>query len=77
MMTVLRELKNHVIEHVTGDKVTYSLDKSDNASLFKIVYVAPMKALAAEVVAKFSKRLAYLGVVVRELTGDMQLTRVR
>ncbi|KDN48882.1 Sec63-domain-containing protein [Tilletiaria anomala UBC 951] len=42
---------------------------------FKIVYVAPMKALASEIVRKFSKRLSYLGVVVRELTGDMQLTR--
>ncbi|KAF3939723.1 hypothetical protein ABW19_dt0207732 [Dactylella cylindrospora] len=34
-----------------------------------------MKALAAEVVAKFSKRLAWLGVEVRELTGDMHLTK--
>ncbi|ORZ33314.1 Sec63 Brl domain-domain-containing protein [Catenaria anguillulae PL171] len=42
---------------------------------FKIVYVAPMKALAAEVVEKFSKRLAPLGMQVRELTGDMQLTK--
>ncbi|WFD27418.1 RNA helicase [Malassezia nana] len=42
---------------------------------FKIVYVAPMKALVAEVVAKFSKRLRFLGLQVRELTGDMQLTR--
>ncbi|KAI8617669.1 Sec63 Brl domain-containing protein [Chytriomyces sp. MP71] len=48
---------------------------------FKIVYVAPMKALAAEVVAKFSKRLGGkeseggLGITVKELTGDMQLTK--
>ncbi|WFD31329.1 RNA helicase [Malassezia sp. CBS 17886] len=42
---------------------------------FKIVYVAPMKALVAEIVAKFSQRLRYLGIAVRELTGDMQLTR--
>ena len=39
---------------------------------FKIVYVAPMKALAAEMTANFSKKLAPLGIVVRELTGDMQ-----
>jgi len=44
-------------------------------SAFKIVYVAPMKALAAEVTANFSKRLAPLGLKVRELTGDMQLTK--
>ena len=41
----------------------------------KIIYVAPMKALAQEVVAKFSERLASLGLRVRELTGDMQLTK--
>jgi antiviral helicase SLH1 len=42
---------------------------------FKIIYVAPMKALAAEIVRKFSGRLAFLGMKVRELTGDMQLTK--
>ncbi|KAJ5354886.1 hypothetical protein N7541_005930 [Penicillium brevicompactum] len=42
---------------------------------FKIVYVAPMKALAAEVTDKLGKRLAWLGIKVRELTGDMQLTK--
>lgn len=42
---------------------------------FKIVYVAPMKALAAEVVEKFGKKLAPLGLRVREYTGDMNLTR--
>ena len=41
----------------------------------KIVYVAPMKALAAEVAAAFGRRLGPLGLRVRELTGDMQLTR--
>jgi len=49
----------------------YDIAKSE----FKIVYVAPMKALAAEVVQKMGKRLAWLGISVRELTGDMQLTR--
>ena len=34
-----------------------------------------MKALAAEMTANFSKRLSPLGVSVRELTGDMQLTK--
>eukprot|EP00760_Papus_ankaliazontas_P019676 PhM_4_TR18055/c0_g1_i1/m.41049/K18663/ASCC3; activating signal cointegrator complex subunit 3 len=42
---------------------------------FKIVYVAPMKALAAEMVDNFSKRLAPFAIIVRELTGDMQLTK--
>lgn len=34
-----------------------------------------MKALAAEMVQNFGKRLASLGISVRELTGDMQLTK--
>ena len=34
-----------------------------------------MKALAAEMVSNFGKRLAPLGISVRELTGDMQLTK--
>lgn len=43
---------------------------------FQIVYVAPMKALAAEMTANFSKRLSSLGIVVREFTGDMSLTKI-
>jgi activating signal cointegrator complex subunit 3 len=35
----------------------------------QVVYVAPMKALAAEVTANFGKRLEPLGLMVRELTG--------
>ncbi|SCU86661.1 LANO_0C08768g1_1 [Lachancea nothofagi CBS 11611] len=42
---------------------------------FKVVYVAPLKALAAEIVDKFSKKLAVFDIKVRELTGDMQLTK--
>ncbi|XP_035776945.1 activating signal cointegrator 1 complex subunit 3-like [Anopheles albimanus] len=42
---------------------------------FKIVYVAPMKALAAEMTSNFGKRLQPLNILVRELTGDMQLTK--
>ena len=42
---------------------------------FKIVYVAPMKALAAEVAQKFSEKLKPFHMQVRELTGDMQLSR--
>lgn len=34
-----------------------------------------MKALAAEMVRNFGRRLAPLGISVRELTGDMQLTK--
>ncbi len=34
-----------------------------------------MKALAAEIVRKFTKRLQWLAIRVRELTGDMQMTK--
>ncbi|GFE55676.1 DEAD-box helicase [Babesia ovis] len=39
----------------------------------KVVYVAPMKALAAEVTSKFNKALDPLGLRVREVTGDTQI----
>ena len=44
-------------------------------SAFKIVYVAPMKALVQEVVKNFSERLKDYGITVRELSGDSSLTR--
>lgn len=34
-----------------------------------------IQALAAEMTENFGKRLGPLGVAVRELTGDMQLTK--
>jgi pre-mRNA-splicing helicase BRR2 len=42
---------------------------------FKIVYIAPMKALVQEVVKNFRGRLKDYGVVVRELSGDSSLSR--
>lgn len=48
----------------------------DSAPPFKAVYVAPMKALAAEIVEKFSKRLTpTFGLQVLEVTGDTQPPR--
>ena len=63
MLTIVNQIKKNIVDGV--------LRRDD----FKIVYVAPMKALAAEMVENFGKRLAPLGVTVRELTGDMQLTK--
>lgn len=56
-----------IVSNMEGDVI-----KKDQ---FKVVYVAPMKALAAEMTANFGKRLAPLGIQVRELTGDMQLSK--
>ncbi|XP_071957193.1 activating signal cointegrator 1 complex subunit 3-like [Antedon mediterranea] len=63
MLTILREIKQHIEQGVI---------KKDS---FKIIYVAPMKALAAEMVRNFGGRLSPLGISVKELTGDMQLTK--
>ncbi|CAN4101060.1 unnamed protein product [Withania somnifera] len=50
-------------------------DGTFNHNNYKIVYVAPMKALVAEVVGNLSKRLEHYGVKVKELSGDQTLTR--
>lgn len=50
-------------------------DGSIDLGKFKIVYVAPMKALVQEVVSNFGRRLAPFDVNVRELSGDVNLTR--
>ncbi|KAL7114962.1 hypothetical protein ACP275_04G154200 [Erythranthe tilingii] len=63
MISILHEVRQHFRDGY--------LHKDE----FKIVYVAPMKALAAEVTSTFSHRLSPLNVTVRELTGDMQLSK--
>ncbi|KAJ6672242.1 DEXH-BOX ATP-DEPENDENT RNA HELICASE DEXH12-LIKE [Salix viminalis] len=52
-----------------------NLDGSFNNSNYKIVYVAPMKALVAEVVGNLSNRLQEYGIQVKELSGDQSMTR--
>lgn len=44
-------------------------------SKFKAVYIAPMKALVSEIVGALSRRLGSMGLTVKELTGDAQLSR--
>lgn len=64
MLTILHELG-----------MRKQADGTFDLSSFKIVYVAPMKALVAEMVGNFSKRLEPYGVSVKELTGDATLSR--
>ncbi|KAK6199284.1 DNA-directed DNA polymerase [Scheffersomyces amazonensis] len=78
LLTILNTINQYVTEtpiesssNNSNDDITIDIDYN----AFKIVYVAPLKALAAEIVEKYSKKLAWLGITVRELTGDMQLTR--
>ena len=65
MLTILREIgKNRNPE--TGEI---------NLDAFKIVYIAPLKALVQEQVGNFGHRLKEYGIQVSELTGDRQLTK--
>lgn len=72
MLTILRVIDQHRLS--TPASSTH-IRQTININAFKIIYVAPMKALASEIVRKLGKRLAWLSIKVRELTGDMQLTR--
>jgi pre-mRNA-splicing helicase BRR2 len=53
------------------------INKSGKVELnkFKMVYIAPMKALVSELVGNFNSKLEPLGIKVKELTGDMQLSQ--
>ena len=42
---------------------------------FKIIYIAPMKALVAEMVGSLNNYLQELGLEIRELTGDVNMSR--
>ena len=59
MLTILSELAKHCDE-TTG---TFDLDS------FKIIYIAPMKALVQEMVGNFTSHLKVFGVRVGELTA--------
>lgn len=73
MLTILNAIAKNITPNPSED--SEATDFVVDTSAFKIIYVAPMKALAAEITEKFSKRLAWLGIQVRELTGDMHLTK--
>ncbi|KAK5124119.1 hypothetical protein LTR85_001822 [Meristemomyces frigidus] len=65
MLAMLREIGKHR-DPQTGE---INLDE------FKIIYIAPLKALVQEQVGNFGKRLEPYGIQVSELTGDRQLTK--
>ncbi|KAF9646774.1 Sec63-domain-containing protein [Thelephora ganbajun] len=72
MLTILRVLDQNRIPSTNPNA---SIASTIDRNAFKIIYVAPMKALAAEIVRKLGKRLQWLSVRVKELTGDMQMTK--
>ncbi|KAL1920366.1 uncharacterized protein VTP21DRAFT_743 [Calcarisporiella thermophila] len=66
MLTILNEISKY------RDEETGEIDRD----AFKIVYIAPMKALVQEMVSNFRGRLLEpYGITVSELTGDHQLTK--
>ncbi|KAK4043400.1 Sec63 Brl domain-containing protein [Parachaetomium inaequale] len=73
MLTILHTIGQYLTPSPFED--TLATDFAVQAEDFKIVYVAPMKALAAEITGKLGKRLAWLGLRCREYTGDMHLTK--
>ena len=90
MLTILHEIKQHISQDVIKKDEFKASNISLLSSVFRnfklasqlipwnslqVVYVAPMKALAAEMVRNFGGRLEPLGISVKELTGDMQLTK--
>lgn len=64
LLCMLNEIGKHLSE-----------DGSVNLNAFKMVYIAPMKALVQECVLSFSKKLQPFGITVRELSGDQNLSR--
>lgn len=64
ILTVLRTLSN--FRNTSGK---FQLQN------FKVVYIAPLKALVQEQVREFDRRLSHLGLTVNELTGDSNLTK--
>lgn len=65
MLTVLRTISKYI------DEDTGKVD----ISKFKIVYIAPLKALVQEQVREFQRRLGHFNITVNELTGDSNLTK--
>jgi pre-mRNA-splicing helicase BRR2 len=68
LLTMLRLIGKYLYEVSESSSIQFSVDR------FKIVYIAPMKALVQEMVSTFSARLAPYNINVSEFTGDAQLS---
>ncbi|SIO73240.1 Sec63 Brl domain [Babesia microti strain RI] len=67
LLCILQQIKHHIS----------TKDIRSNASIFSdiIVYISPMKALASEIVQKFTVLTISYGVIVKEVTGDFQTSK--
>jgi pre-mRNA-splicing helicase BRR2 len=84
VLSILHELGLHLKDQADagadGEAPAAAADGAPEVPLdvaaFKVVYVAPMKALVQEVVANLGQRLGGpYGLKVRELSGDVNLSR--
>lgn len=76
MLNILGQYRREqILDSDSDGEDEENLKKSFNLDSFKIVYVAPMKALVQEAVKNFQSRLGVYGLTVRELSGDSSLTR--
>ena len=64
LLSIMQTIAQYRLQNGTIDK-----------SKFKVVYIAPMKALVSEITGNLSNRLKDLDINVKELTGDMHLTK--
>ncbi|SGZ40062.1 uncharacterized protein HGUI_02262 [Hanseniaspora guilliermondii] len=68
MLSALQTISKHISNEKKG-----IIDSNNNS--FKIVYIAPLRALVQEQVLEFQRRLKVLGIRVVELTGDSETSR--
>ncbi|KAJ4471946.1 Sec63-domain-containing protein [Lentinula lateritia] len=76
LLTILSELSKHHSPPPDSDPSTTPFTPSSTD--FKIIYIAPMKALVQEMVGNFRSRLGPstpFNLTVGELTGDSQMTK--
>ncbi|GAW10525.1 Sec63-domain-containing protein [Lentinula edodes] len=76
LLTILSELSKHHSPPPDSDPSTTPFTPSNTD--FKIIYIAPMKALVQEMVGNFRSRLGPstpFNLTVGELTGDSQMTK--
>lgn len=64
MMAIARAISQNILPDGSVDKN------------LKIIYVAPMKALASEMVRTFGERLKHFKLRVEEVTGDTQVSKM-
>lgn len=77
LLAMLREIGKHMSEEALNRGEIFDHHDDLDRDAFKIVYMAPMKALVQEMVENFSRKLAPYGLTVAELTGDAQLNRAQ